>query len=237
MEKSSAAYRSTTMDQKHFPEALLTNVNQFAPTTIHYDILWPIREILCQKWQHSTTNSHRAKLEENPLMVDPVKSDTEVDLNNSNLLPLLQSTLCRRLASCPFSKAHNGITSVKTFPINKLGGFKCTSTFHKPPKMNQHQTLKLLDQNKCYAHGNWSLIVPWRRRSTFRNLGNISWSPASRKATQTKYRWRNTTPRRGARTSAVLFKKKEETYRMGQCRLINPDSTGAASPPVTWKQR
>ena len=48
-------------------------------------------------------------------------------------------------------------------------------------------------------------------------------------------RWsrQNTTARRGARTSAVFFFKKEESYPMGQCHHRNPDPAGAASPPVT----
>ena len=67
------------------------HVNQFATTTIHHDILWPIREKLRQNRQHWTSNSHRTELEENPLMVDPVKSG--VDLNYCSLLPHLQCTL------------------------------------------------------------------------------------------------------------------------------------------------
>ena len=69
------------------------HVKQFATTTIHHDILRPIREKLSQNRQHWTSNSHRRELEENPLMVDPVKSSTKVDLNYSSLLPRLQSTL------------------------------------------------------------------------------------------------------------------------------------------------
>ena len=67
--------------------------HQFATTTIHHDILWSIREKLCQNRQQWTSNSHRTELQENPPMVDPVKSGTEIDLNYSSLLPHLQSTL------------------------------------------------------------------------------------------------------------------------------------------------
>ena len=70
------------------------HVNQFATTTIHHDILWPIREKLCQNRQHWTTNSHKKELEENPLMVDHVKSGTKADLNYSSLLPISKA-LCR----------------------------------------------------------------------------------------------------------------------------------------------
>ena len=53
--------------------------NQFETTAIHQDILLPIREKLCQNRQHWTSDSHTAEFEENPLMVGPVKSSTEVD--------------------------------------------------------------------------------------------------------------------------------------------------------------
>ena len=64
------------------------HVNQIASTTIHHGILWPIREKLCQNRKHRTSNSHRTEFEENSLMMDPVKSNTRVDLNNPSLLPL-----------------------------------------------------------------------------------------------------------------------------------------------------
>ena len=66
-----------------------------------------------------TSNSHNAELEENLMMVDPVpaKSGTETDLNN-----------------------------LATFSISEVGGWKHTCAFHKPPKINRHQTLKYLGQ-------------------------------------------------------------------------------------------
>ena len=69
------------------------HVNQIDTTTIHHDILWLIREKLFQNRQHWTTISHRTEFEENPLMVDPVKSGTEVDLNYSRIVPHLQIIL------------------------------------------------------------------------------------------------------------------------------------------------
>ena len=43
---------------------------------------------MCQNRQHRTSNSNRAELGENPMMVDPVKSGTGVDLNRSSLCPV-----------------------------------------------------------------------------------------------------------------------------------------------------
>ena len=135
------------------------HVNKFATTNIHHDILRPIREKLCQDRQQWTSNSHREEHEENPLMVDPVKTRTEIDLNHSSLLPHLQSTL---LGVCHTQK---GITSAKIFPISELGGWKHTSAFHKTHKMNWRQKLKYLRQCRCSE--NWSVIGdywPMRRK-------------------------------------------------------------------------
>ena len=53
--------------------------------TIHHDILWPISR---KRWQNTDPlyKAHRAEFEENPQMIDLVKS-TEVDLHNSSSLP------------------------------------------------------------------------------------------------------------------------------------------------------
>ena len=69
------------------------NVNQFIPATIPHNILRPSREKLCQNREHRTFNAHKAEFEENQLMVDPVKSSTAINLNNSRFLPPLHSTL------------------------------------------------------------------------------------------------------------------------------------------------
>ena len=48
---------------------------------------------LCHTRLRRTTNFHRAEIEENPLIVDSVKNDTKVYMNNSSLLSRLQSYL------------------------------------------------------------------------------------------------------------------------------------------------
>ena len=91
------------------------------------------------------------------------------------------------LASCPHFNTlykvwdtENSITSTETFSICELGGRKHTSTFHKPSKMNRHQTLKHLYQNRCI----WSLIGNRRGRWTFWNWGEIGLSSESGETTQ-----------------------------------------------------
>ena len=69
------------------------NINHFTPTTIHHNVLWSVWWKLCQYRQHRTSNTHRAELIVNYLMVNPIKSCTEINLHDSSLLPTLQWTL------------------------------------------------------------------------------------------------------------------------------------------------
>ena len=64
------------------------------------------------------------------------------------------------------------------------------------------------------------------------NWGDISHSPANRKATNDGAA---EIPQRDEGPEPLLssLKKKEKTYPMGQCHHRNPDPAGAASPPVT----
>ena len=79
---SSAVYKRNNCGPKTLPvgtpDAMLTRL----PTSIHHDILWPIREKLCLNRRHKTFNPYRTELKENPLIVDSVKNRTEIDLNN-----------------------------------------------------------------------------------------------------------------------------------------------------------
>ena len=85
IEKSSAVRRMNNYGHKKTSlRYSWHHINQYAPTTT----MRSVREKLCQNRQNRTSNPHRAELEENPLMVDPIKSGTEVDLNYSSLLPL-----------------------------------------------------------------------------------------------------------------------------------------------------
>ena len=90
----------------------------------------------CQYRQDRTSNTHRAKLIENAQMVDPIKVCTEVNLHDPSLLPTLQCTLQCMGHPC----------QSRTFPLNKLGGWKHTTAVHKSSKTNRHQALKHLRQ-------------------------------------------------------------------------------------------
>ena len=115
MDKSSVVSQGTTVHSKHFPGALLP------PLSPIYSDNHPSRhtvtdsEKLCLDRQQSNSNSHRAELEENPLMVDDVKSSTKVDWTI--------------LASCPYESAMQGgvpqtegITNTTAFPVSELDG-------------------------------------------------------------------------------------------------------------------
>ena len=97
------------------------------------------------------------------------------------------------------------ITGTQTFPINKLGGWKHITAFHKSSKANRHQALKYLRQYWCY--GNLSVIGNRGGQWTFRNWGIIALSQQAGKLPRRTSR-RNTALRRGAITSAVLLRKR-----------------------------
>ena len=77
------------------------------------------------------------------------------------------------------------ITSAKTCPISKLGGWKHTAAFHRTAKTNIHM-LKHLGQYWCY--GNFSVFTSEEYGGGWpiRNCDHISQSPANKEATQTK---------------------------------------------------
>ena len=92
MRKISEVYRRNNNGTKTHPcstpDTTLTSLLR-QPSTITCD---RFDKKLCQYSQHGTSNTHRAELIENSLMVDPIKSSAEVDLHNSGLLPSLQCT-------------------------------------------------------------------------------------------------------------------------------------------------
>ena len=74
-------------------------------------------EKLCQYRQHRTSNTHRAELIENALMVNSIKGCTKINLHHPSLFPTLQCTL-----QC-MGDAQKCITGTKTYPMSKLGGW------------------------------------------------------------------------------------------------------------------
>lgn len=72
----------TTVDPNTHLWHFRHEINQYGPTTIHHDVLWPIRKKQCQNWQHRTSNSHRAAREENSFTM----RDIEVNLSNPGLM-------------------------------------------------------------------------------------------------------------------------------------------------------
>ena len=146
-------------------------------------------------------------------MVDIIKSSVEVDRHNPGLLPALQCTL-----KCMWH-TQKCITGTQTFPISNLGGWKHTRVFHKSSETNRHQTLKHLWQYWCY--GNWSVIG---NKGPFGIGVTLGRHQQAGKLPRRRSR-RNTTLRRGARTSAILFKKRGNIPE-GQCHREGPSLTG-----------
>ena len=108
------------------------------------------------------------------------------------------------------------ITGTQTFLTSKLGGWKHTTAFHKLSQTNRHQTLKHRRQH--WYNSNLSVIGNSGGRSTFQN-----WSDIGQEAGKLHKRrsCQNTVLRRGASTSAVLFRKRK-TYSVAQCNHKGP---------------
>ena len=119
--------------------------------------------------QHRTSNSHRAELEDNPLMVDPVKDGTEVNLNNYRFLPRLQVCDTQEHYKCQdFSYKLSGWLEAHTHTHIYI---PLTTQDEQTPDAEILWTLLVLRKLVC----NWPL-----RRKAFR-----IWV-ANRKAIQTK---------------------------------------------------
>ena len=113
------------------PDTTLTSLLRQPSTIMCFDRFY--RNKLCQ---YRSSNTHRAELIENALMVDPITGFTELNLHDPSLLSTLQC----------MGQAQNCITGPQTFPISKLGGWKHTITFHKSSRTNRHQALNHLRQ-------------------------------------------------------------------------------------------
>ena len=162
-------------------------------------------------------------------MVDPIKGGAEINMNDPSLLATLQCTLqCMR-------HAQKCITGTQSFLISKLGGWSTPLRSINPPRQ-RHQGLKHLTQYRCYGNrsvvgnrgGRWTL---WNRGDKGPPLDRVACLQQAGKLPRRK-RHRNTTVRRGARTSAVLLRKKE-TYPMGQSPHKGPSLTRDSQPHST----
>ena len=127
--------------------------------------------------QDRTSNTHRAKILDNSMMVDPIKGWAEINLHNPSLLPT-PNALCSvwDTHKCPY-------TGTQTFRISKLGCWKHTIAFQKSPETTDTRRSNSLDNTGGY--GNRSVIDNRGRRWTFLNLGHTGLSLASRKTSQT----------------------------------------------------
>ena len=132
-------------------------------------------------------------------MVDPINGRAEINLYNPSFLRSLQCTLqCMR-------HAQKCITGTQTFPISKLGGWKHTTAFHKSSEANRHRALEHLRQYRCY--GNRPAVCNRGRRWIFGIGVTLACLQQAGKLPR-RTRCRNTALRRGARTSAVLLRKR-----------------------------
>ena len=159
-------------------------------------------------------------------MVGPFKGCTEINQNDTSLLPTLQCPL-----QC-MGHTQKCITGTQIFQISKQCCWKHITAFLKSTKTKRHQALKHLGQ--CWCCGNRSVIGNRRWRLIFRNRGDIGLPPASRETTKRTNRIK-TALRRGTITSAVLDEKKE-TYLMGQRHHKGPSVTRDDWPRSTWRQ-
>ena len=106
-----------------------------------------------------TSNVHMAELEQDLLMVDRVKSGTEIDLNNSSLLPPLQCTLYSASQAHAVGH-HKWLSLTPLIPVSELDGLNYTSAFPKPTKTYHREV-------SCYVE-----FI----RSKQNSFNNLSWN-------------------------------------------------------------
>ena len=160
MEKIPKCTGGTIMDRKHFPVAVRTTLTSLLQQPFNITCCDRFDKT-CQYRLHRTSNTHRAELIENCLMVDSIKAFSEVNLHNPSLLLTFKCAL-----QCT-GHTQQCITRPQTFPISELGGWKHAPAFHKSSNTNWHQMLKHLWQHWCY--GSQSVIGNRTGRYTFRN--------------------------------------------------------------------
>ena len=143
--------------------------------------------------------------------VDPSKCCAGINLYDPSLLPKLQCTLqcIRHTQKC--------ITGTQTFPISKLVDWKNTTAFDKWSAANRHLALKHVRQYWCYGNrsvvgnrGGWWILSNRVTLACLQQAGKLP-------------RWtshRNTTLRWGARTSAVLLRRRGNMSIRQQQMLI-----------------
>ena len=150
--------------------------------------------------QNRTSNNHSTELIQNSLMVDPIKCCAEISLQDPTLLPSLQCTLpCMR-------HAEKCITGIQTFPISKLGGWKHTSlhSINRPRRTDTRRSNTL--DNTDVMEIDRQLATEEDGRPFGIGVTLACLQQAGKLPRRTSRR--NTTLRRGARTSAVLLRKR-----------------------------
>ena len=174
-------------------------IYQLAPTTIRHVILSSLGEKLCQNRHHRTSKFNRAELEVNSQLKDSLKSIWTI------------------LVPCPLSNARYKVWDTHRRASQVPRSFLCENwvvgsthlhSITRPRRIDPGRSNTLDSAIKCY--GKCSVIGRLWGGRIFRSWGDISQSPATWKLHKLKS-WRNTTPRRGNRTSAVIFRKKEKT--------------------------
>ena len=110
--------------QNTTPRHSRQHVNQIAPINIHYEP-WPNRQKLSEQRAHNRQCPQSKAWREFPDCW-PYPSCTEVDLHS----PILKSTL---QSLCKVWDTQKGITSVETFHILELGGWKQLLRSFGPP--------------------------------------------------------------------------------------------------------
>ena len=168
--------------------------------------------------KHRTSNTHRAELIENALMVDPIKGCTEINLHDPSLLPTLQSTLqCMGHAQkCitvprPFQSANWVVVStpLRSINLSRQADTRRSNTFDNTDVL---KIFWLLATDNESGHLRIGVTL-----ACLHQAGKLHRRTSSQ----------NTTPRWGQYQQFSF--EKEETYPIGRCHHKGPSLTRDAS--------
>ena len=164
--------------------------------------------------KHRTSNTHRAELIENALMVHPIKGCTEISLHDPSLLPTLQSTLqCMGHAQkCiivprPFQSANWVVAStpLRSINLSRQADTRGSNTFDNTDVLEICRLLAT--ENEC-GHLRIGVTLACLQQAGKLHRGTSR---------------QNTTPRRGPYQQFSF--EKEETYQIGRCHHKGPSLT------------
>ena len=122
------------------PVALLNTVTQFTPATIHHYVQRSVWQELFQYRHHRTSNTHRAEPIENALMVNHIKSYTEINLQDPSFLPLSNALWLSETVYGTHTKVHHRYPDLSDKQTGWLEAHHCMGSINRPRRTDTRRS-------------------------------------------------------------------------------------------------